>query len=298
MFARIKPSGIECMELKALTSLITAAVIFLLTVGVIFALKESPSAGLITESADGRGNKDLRIISLTPSVTEILYFIGAGDMVKGRTRYCAYPAEVKEKPELGGLFDVNYEGVLTLSPDIVILSELQRDVSARLKALGINYLTVNHSNFEGVMQSFSLIGDAVGKDSSGIAESLNTRIASIRERAAAYPPKKVLVAVSREGGRFVVAGSDGFYSEALKLLNAENPFAKNAPYTTISREGLRWVKPDLIIALSYQDGVNRETEDGICTVSGSFGFTPGPRFPVLLESFARCIHPEGFTDGS
>jgi iron complex transport system substrate-binding protein len=273
--------------LRTITTLITAITIFLLIFATFFALKER---AYITPS----GNKgEIRIISLTPSVTEILYFIGAGDMVKGRTRYCIYPPEVEEKPELGGLFDINYEGIISLSPDIVILSEFQRDAAARLKALGINYLAVNHNDFEGVLHSFPLIGDAAGIDTGAIAEALNAQIAAVRQRVAAYPSKRVIVAVSRDEGRLIIAGNDGFYSEALKILNAENPFALSAPYTAITREAILRLKPDVLIVLSYFGEEDGQTtgKDGACIVSGSFGYIPGPRFPLLLESFARCIYP-------
>ncbi|MDR2105257.1 MAG: helical backbone metal receptor [Deferribacteraceae bacterium] len=271
--------------LKPLIAIITALAVFILIFLTFYALKGGRQIHYI------KSKGEIRVISLIPSVTETLFFIGAGGSVKGRTRYCAYPPEVRQIPELGGLFDINYEGIISLSPDIVILSELQRDAAARLKTLGINYLTVNHNDFNGVLQSFSLIGEAVGKDTTDIVDALNDRIAAIRQRAAAYPPKKVVVAVSREAGRFIIAGGDGFYSEALKILNVENPFADSAPYTAISREALLRLKPDLLIALSYYEQTD-DDKDGACIVSGSFGYTPGPRFPLLLESFARCIYPE------
>jgi iron complex transport system substrate-binding protein len=278
--------------LKSAAALITSAVILLLITLSLCAISfEKPAA------VENIRKTDPRVISLTPSVTEMLYYMGAGDMVIARTRYCSYPPEAEEKPELGGLFDVNYEAVLSLSPDIVVLSEIQIDVIARLKALGVNILTVDHATLDGVIASFSLIGGAVGMDGNAMAETLKVEIDRLRQKTAAYPSKKVIIAVSSEGGRYVAAGKDGYYSEALKLLNSINPLAENAPYTTITKEGLEWIKPDVLIALSY-GGVNEVYEDGVCVVEGSFGFTPGPRFPLLMESFARCIYPEEFSDGS
>jgi iron complex transport system substrate-binding protein len=238
----------------------------------------------------------LRIISLTPSVTETLYYLGAGDMVAARTRYCSFPPEVKEKPELGGLFDINYEALIALSADLVILSELQKDVISRLKALGVNVLTVDHNTLNGVLDSFPVIGGAVGADGFALREEIYKKIADIQEKVKDYPSKKVIVAVSTEGGRFIAAGNDGFYNETLKLLNAENPFAESPPYTSVTKEGLIWIKPDVIAALSYFG--EERSEEGLCVITGSFGFTPGPRFPLLMESLARCIYPEAFADGS
>jgi iron complex transport system substrate-binding protein len=239
----------------------------------------------------------LRIIPLAPSVTETLYYMGAGDRVIARTRYCAYPPEVSDKPELGGLFDVNYEAAVSLSPDIVILTKLQKEPARRLKALGVNTLVVDHGTLEGIVSSFSQIGEAIGVNGTGITEEVRRSVREVRGRIAPYPPKIAILSVFSEGGKMTVAGNDGFYSEIFKMLNVENPFSENAPYTTVSKEGLSSVKPDIIIFLSYGEGEGIRRDGDRCVVAGSFGFTPGPRFPLLLESFARCIYPEAYADG-
>jgi iron complex transport system substrate-binding protein len=273
--------------------IITALVVITLTAATFVSLKKTAyGKPFIPSESSG----SLRVISLTPSVTETLYRLGAGDMVAARTRYCSFPPEVKEKPELGGLFDINYEAVVALSADLVILSELQTDVISRLKALGINGLAVDHNTFNGVLDSFPVIGEAVGADGIALREEIYEKIAAIREKVKGYPSKKVIVAVSTEGGRFIAAGNDGFYNETLKLLNAENPFAESPHYTSVTKEGLIWIKPDIIASLSYSE--EERSEAGFCVITGSFGFTPGPRFPLLMESLARCIYPEAFADGA
>jgi iron complex transport system substrate-binding protein len=276
---------------QLITVVITALVVVTLTAATFVSLNKNRYGKPFTKTSGS-----LRVISLTPSVTETLYYLGAGDMVTARTRYCSFPPEVKEKPELGGLFDVNYEAVVALSADLVILSELQKDVISRLKALGVNVLAVDHNTLNGVLDSFPVIGEAVGADGFALREEIYEKIVGIQEKVKNYPSKKVIVAVSTEGGRFIAAGNDGFYNETLKLLNAENPFTESPPYTSVTKEGLIWIKPDVIAALSYFG--EERSEEGFCVITGSFGFTPGPRFPLLMESLARCIYPEAFADGS
>jgi iron complex transport system substrate-binding protein len=279
--------------MQKLLIIITALVAITLTAATFVSLKKNAyGKPFISPKTSG----SLRVISLTPSVTETLYRLGAGDMVAARTRYCSFPPKVKEKPELGGLFDINYEAVVALSADLVILSELQKDVISRLKALGVNVLAVDHNTLNGVLDSFPVIGEAVGADGFALREEIYEKIAAIREKVKNYPSKKVIVAVSTEGGRFIAAGNDGFYNETLKLLNAENPFAESPPYTSVTKEGLIWIKPDIIASLSYSE--EERSEEGFCVITGSFGFTPGPRFPLLMESLARCIYPEAFADGA
>jgi ABC-type hemin transport system substrate-binding protein len=73
-----------------------------------------------------------RIISLAPSVTEILYELELEDHVVGVTRYCDYPPRALEKSSVGGYFDVNYEAVLALEPDLVICLIEHEDALKRL----------------------------------------------------------------------------------------------------------------------------------------------------------------------
>ena len=64
-----------------------------------------------------------RIVSTAPSITETLFALGLGERVVGVTRYCRYPAEALAKPKIGGYFDPNFEAIVGLKPDVVIVPE-------------------------------------------------------------------------------------------------------------------------------------------------------------------------------
>ena len=121
----------------------------------------------IPPSSALRPQAPLRIISLAPSITEVLFTLNLDDRVVGVTRYCDYPPEALAKDKVGGYFDVNYEAVLALEPDVVIHLTEHEDAQRRLQDLGIETLAVNHSRVKGILQSITTIGDRCGAKEKG-----------------------------------------------------------------------------------------------------------------------------------
>ena len=121
------------------------------------------------------GERPARIISMAPSVTEVLFAVGAGDQVAGVTRYCDYPPEAARCPQVGGYLDPSYEAVLTLQPDlIVILSEQESSAGRMFREMGLEVLTVEHRDLAGIMESITVIGEAAGRqqEAAGLRDSL------------------------------------------------------------------------------------------------------------------------------
>src|SRR5205814_9439610 len=85
-----------------------------------------------------------RIVSLIPSVTEMLFAIGEGKRVVGVSSYDEYPPEVKGLPRVGGLLDPNVERLLSLKPDLVVLYQTQNELKQRLDRAGIPYYSYEH----------------------------------------------------------------------------------------------------------------------------------------------------------
>ena len=288
--------------------LIVVLFIFLISVLILTGLYPSASHSAYSE-------KPSRVVSLSPSVTESLHFLGQWDKVIAVTRYCEFPPEALEKPKIGGLYDVNYEAVIALKPDLVILSDLQADAQERFRNMGINTLLLKQADFRGMLDSLVLMGEILGaeREAAELIEKVEYSLSDIVSRVSAYSPRRVLFVVSREadsGGikRVVAAGNDGYYSKILQLLQAQNPFSRYTAYSGVSREGLYWIDPEIIIELIYNPaqaehlfnewyGMQELTavkNRQICPIIDSYGYIPGPRFPLLLEAAARCIYPEAF----
>src|SRR5271167_2906253 len=84
-----------------------------------------------------------RIVSTTPSITEMLYALGLGDRVVGVTRYCRYPPEAQLKPKIGDYTSPNLEAIAALRPDLVIVQTNPVRLRERLTALKLHVLEIN-----------------------------------------------------------------------------------------------------------------------------------------------------------
>src|SRR5574341_644105 len=102
-----------------------------------------------------------RIVSLAPSVTEGIFFLGAGDRIVGDTIYCDRPPEAKKKIKIGSLLEPDIEKVMSLNPDLVLATDNGNDPQVLKKLTGVG-LTVAvipaSSNFSDLCKNFILLG--------------------------------------------------------------------------------------------------------------------------------------------
>jgi len=104
-----------------------------------------------------------RIVSMAPSVTEILFALGLGERVVGVTDFCEFPQEAKAKAHVGGLLNPDIERILSLRPDLVV--GLPNETTVRkLRAHGLEVLVVRSDTIEEVLDSFLTVGRATGAD--------------------------------------------------------------------------------------------------------------------------------------
>jgi len=255
-----------------------------------------------------------RIVSLAPSITEVLFKLGLGNRVAGVTRYCDYPPEATEKPVVGGYFDVNYEMLLSLEADLVILLTEHQDALDRLEELGIKTLAVDHSRVTGILESVTAIANRSGEKERGVELrlALENRISKIRKGISPSPPR-VLVAVGRlmnksSGGEIFISGRDGFYDDLIALAGGVNAYREETlKFPAISDEGLVRLDPDIILEMvpdlagesdreSLMDlwrskpGIRAVREGRVNILGEDYVVVPGPRFIDLLEDIAEIIN--------
>ena len=256
-----------------------------------------------------------RIISLAPSITETLFALDLGTSIVGRTRYCKYPPEAKNIPEVGGFLDTNLELIAATKPTIAMLLKEQSDLAGKLSALSIPTVVVDQRSVSGIFESISAIGSAckIETKAANLKEKLESEVTEIKHRFGALPIRKALVSVGRvaENGRLAsvfVAGSDGFYTDLLRLaggINANQGTTVSLP--TVSPEGILALKPDVIFEIETEPGSKGLSDDDLIklwhTIPGLSGVRvfvfrddyagiPGPRFTKLLLEFAKRLHPE------
>jgi iron complex transport system substrate-binding protein len=264
-----------------------------------------------------------RIVSLAPSVTEFLFALGAGDRVVGVTRYCDDPPAAGKLAKVGGYLDTNYEAIVSLRPDLVVLLATHREAREKLASLGVRVLAVDHESVRGILDSVPAIAAAAGADAAGEALSagLHARVERVARKVAGRPRPRAMVVVGRNLAAagiedVYISGRDGYYDQLLALAGGENAYRdRTLKFPAVSAEGIIRLDPDFILemisdiaerpgemerALSRWDALSavRAVREGKVRVFGAgYAVVPGPRFVLLLEEIARAIHPEvGWND--
>src|SRR5438552_2712994 len=123
-------------------------------VAVIIALLHSLGSSLATPGDAGSGARPpQRIVSLAPSITELLFALGLGDRLVGVTTYCRYPPAALRIARIGGYLTPSYEALAAARADLAILLPEHDDVRRRVEEIGIPTLRVNHNTLQGILES-------------------------------------------------------------------------------------------------------------------------------------------------
>ncbi len=288
-----------------------------LMAGAIFTVGCGGTADGVTPGIDG-AVAPRRIVSLAPSLTETLFALGLGDRVVGVTRYCAHPADVLGLPKVGGHLDPNFEAIVLLEPDLVVVIPSGHENRLRLESLGIRVLEIDQHDVGAVLESVSAVAEACGVADRGTAlrEELERRLARVKAVVANAPrPRAVVVVGHQIGGGAVrsvwAAGRDTFYDGVVRIAGGVNAVEGGiARYPELSREGLSALDPDVVLDViagvedrdldleTVRDGWMRLTElravrdHRISVLEGDHMVVPGPRLPEMVEAVARALHPE------
>jgi iron complex transport system substrate-binding protein len=258
-----------------------------------------------------------RIVSLAPSITEILFALAQDEKVVGVTEYCDYPPAAKLKPKIGGYYDPNYEAIVAERPDLVVMLREHADVVGNFDQLGIATIMVSHDSIDGILESIGTIGRACGVDAPAarLRSELAAQLDAIGAAAAGRERPRVLVSVGRSMGtgsiKDVWAASAGtLYDEIVTRAGGVNVLqSANVKYASLSQEGVVTLDPDVIIDMvtDVADmGADIETvrrdwlsmgdlaairNGRLYVLGGDYVVVPGPRVVALVEDVARCIHP-------
>ena len=286
----------------------------LVIAGIIFI--DFSSANKLVEQKNDRNYK--RIISLSPSTTETLFALGLGAKVVGRTRFCNFPPEAKSIQEIGGYIDPNYEAMIALKPDLVILLPEQEKVKKYLNELKKKHLTVDNKTISDIKNTIKTIGDTCSTQlmATKLLSNINTTIEKIRSKTKDLTKPKVIVSIGRTPGTngikdVYIAGRKTSYDELINIAGGINAFEdSNITYPMLSAEGLIHLNPDIIfdfIVNLEKNNLDRELvlndwqtiksveavkNNRVEILSADYISIPGPRFILLLKDLAKEIHPE------
>lgn len=200
-----------------------------------------------------------RVLALGGSVTEIVYALGEQDRLVGRDTTSNWPPEANALPDVGYLRALAPEGVLSVSPDLILAEDGAGPPEAVsvLKAAGVPYVSVVETHdAQGVLAKVDAVADALGVADKG--RVLHDRLAADLTRAAERSatvgaPKKVLFVLSLQGGRVMAGGSGTAADGIIRLAGAENAMAGIQGYKPLTDEAVIEAAPDVILMMQRGD---------------------------------------------
>lgn len=259
-----------------------------------------------------------RIVSTAPSVTEMLYALGLGARVAGVTTFCHYPPEVKTKPRIGTYMQPNLEVILSLRPDLVVVTKNPVNLTEKMRSAGLRAIEVDHDLIDGIYESIRRIGEAAGVPDRArtINADMMKAMSEIARRAAGKRRTRAMFIVGRTPARIesiIAVGKGSYLDELIRVAGGENIFADSvAAYPKVTLEDILARRPEVIIDMgdmAETTGVTEERKRSVVelwkrhpsipavrsgrvhAVASDIFVVPGPRAVNAAREFQRMLHP-------
>jgi iron complex transport system substrate-binding protein len=240
------------------------------------------------------------VVSLIPASTELLFAIGAGSSLVGRTSYCDYPAAAKAVPDLGDGIKPSIEAILAQRPDLVVLynSGQNAAVAGRLRELGVPALRLNTDALSSVDRVARILGTLTGhkQGADSVAAVFDTALSAATRPINGNRPKILLLVWEQPP---MTIGRGSFLHELVERAGGRNLFADvTASSGVVSIEAVAARNPDLILTTAEGPAafatrpewqvVPAIREHRFLRVTGSEFNRPSPRAPdAIRELTAR-----------
>jgi len=256
-----------------------------------------------------RSGPPARIVTLTPSSTELVAALGAADRLVAVDAFSTYPPEVAALPRVGDFVSPSFEAIVALDPDLVVLDQVQDKLAPVLRAAGIRTVALDIQAIGDVRGGLVELGDALGRRSQAEAAvaaiDADIEAASARGRARGRHAR-VLTIIDRSPGaigRMVAAGPGAWVDQLLAITGAASAVADaGTRYVKIGPEDVLRTQPEVVIEVTrpgQEDRVRREwaafsgipaTRDGrIYAITDSVFTAPTPRIAEALRTLERIL---------
>ncbi len=249
-----------------------------------------------------------RIVSLAPSITETLFYIGAGDKLVGVTNYADFPPAVKNITRVGGYGKyANLEKIAALKPDLIIADDFSLPILNKLEEIA-PVVIVAPKNLSGVYRQIELLGKITNREEGAltVVAEMRATVAYVESLVRGKSKPKVFFILSYYNG-YWTAGNGTFINDLINLAGGKNIFSDIEGWKAVSEEQIVARNPEVII-ISPNAGIKPEdlckgplasvnaVKNGRVYVLSDENLVvrPGPRIVLGLEEIAELIHPKAF----
>jgi iron complex transport system substrate-binding protein len=256
-----------------------------------------------------------RIISLIPSVTEMLFAMGAGTRVVGVGNFDRFPPEALTRPKVGGLIDPDIEKILSLKPDLMVVYSTQTDLRTQMDRAHVPMFLYEHAGLPDITTTIRALGQRVGSGTAAnaLADRIEASIADTRRRVAGKPRPRTLLVFGRDAETLrgvYASGGNGFLHDMLEAAGGTNVFADVKRQSVQGTTELILARaPDVIVEVGV-DTASAQARNvrawdtlgsvpavrarRIYVLRGDDLMNPGPRVAQAIRRIAEVLHPEAF----
>ena len=280
----------------------------------------APAAPLTREVVDEAGRtvriptSPSRIVSLAPSLTETVYALGLQDHLVGDTDFCDYPPDAQKKPKVGGGINPNLEVIVSLHPDLVLLTKSfnRLDTVRALDTLGIPSYSTDPHTVDEIISSTEKLANVLGAPDAGksLADELQRRLASLQVKIAPFPPTRVFFVVWLQP--LMSVGKDTFVADALRKAGANSIVESAQDWPQMDLEEVVRLQPDYLVFAESHSNAGANDFDSLVAMPGwrlldaihnrhfavisDAVIRPSPRIVSVIETLARQLHPAAFQE--
>lgn len=205
-----------------------------------------------------------RIITLSPSINEIVFALGEGKNIVANTQYSDYPEESKSIPKVGGYATISLEKIIAYKPSVVIAQNYDEKLLRNLKALGINTLIFKTDTISSIKKTIITLGKYFKRDvkANELVKTIDESLASLSN---IVKNKKILTVIGPRknlNNQIYIAGNNLYFEDVLKASNNKNAYySKSTNQPVVNSEKIINMNPDIIVLLSpFLDGKIEEQE--------------------------------------
>ena len=251
-----------------------------------------------------------RIVSLAPSITEVIFALGKEDLLAGITQFSDYPPETRNLPRVGSYVHLDLEKIVALKPDLCIGIKDGNPIAVvqKLERLGIPVYAIDPRDINSVLETITKLGHLLGaeKKAKSIVSDMRSRMERVKSLVAKNPHKpRVFFQIGVSP--IVSAGTETYIHELITLAGGNNLAKGPVPYPRYSREQVLGLSPEILIITSMARGASFERvkeqwsqwtsmpavrNDRIVLMDSNLCDRPTPRLIDALEIIAKIIHPE------
>ncbi len=242
-----------------------------------------------------------RAVSLAPNLTEIVFAVGAGEKLVGRTSFDNFPPEAEKIQTVGDTLNPNIENIIALKPQVVLVSTASQieTFTKTLESQGITVFVTNPNSLEDIYKSISQIGEILGQKEKAneVVEGLKKRVTSVEEKTQNAEKVKVFVQIDKS---LYTIGKESFITDLIEKAGGISVTKDiETAYPKISKETALALNPDVIILSDSADN-NEPNEvfknssavknNRVYKINADILSRPAPRIVDALEQIAEKLH--------